>query len=110
MTPALPEDLIAVLAATDDDTTLRRLLSDLLTPAEKRAVGERWQIVKRLAAGESQRAVRDAVGVSISTVSRGSRQLQYGHGGFDLAFDTLAELGLPDPRAARDGGPRGAER
>lgn len=109
MTPALPEDLIAVLARIDDPTTLRRLLSDLLTPAEKRAMGERWQIVKRLATGESQRAVRDAVGVSISTVSRGSRQLQYGHGGFALAFDTLAALGLPDPRAERTGA-TGADR
>lgn len=108
MTPALPADLIAVLAKIDDNATLRRLLSDLLTPAEKRAVGERWQIVKRLAAGESQRAVRDALGVSISTVSRGSRQLRYGHGGFDLAFDALAAAGLPDPRVG-DAEPKDGE-
>ncbi len=98
MTPRLPDDLIAVLASLDEDPSLRLLLSDLLTPAEKKALTERWAIVKNLAAGSSQREVRDAVGVSISTVSRGARQLRYGHGGFELAFDTLAELGLGDPR------------
>ena len=97
MLPRLPDDLVAVLAALDEEG-LRLLLSDLLTPAEKKALSERWAIVKGLAGGRSQREVRDSVGVSISTVSRGARQLQYGHGGFELAFETLRELGLEDPR------------
>lgn len=99
--PHLPSDLLAVLAALQRPEDLQRFFDDLLTPAEVDSLGERWQVVKRLAAGESQRAVRDAVGVSVSTVSRGSRQLKYGHEGFALAFDTLAHLGLDDPRQER---------
>ena len=68
MLPRLPDDLVAVLAALDEEG-LRLLLSDLLTPAEKKALSERWAIVKGLAGGRSQREVRDSVGVSISTVS-----------------------------------------
>ena len=37
------------------------------------------------------REVRDAVGVSVTTVSRGSRGLKYGVGGFRIALDRLAE-------------------
>ncbi len=97
MLPRLPDDLVTALDALDGEG-LRLLLSDLLTPAEKKALGERWAIVKGLAGGQSQRDVRDAVGVSISTVSRGARQLRYGHGGFERAFDALEQLGLEDPR------------
>ena len=95
--PRLPRDLLAVLASLDDPKDLNRLLSDLFTASEIQSIRERWTIVKLLAGGESQRRVRDRVGVSVATVSRGSRQLQYGSGGFQLAFDTLAELELPHP-------------
>ena len=70
-----------------------RLLDDLLTPAEVEALGERWAIVKLLSAGHSQRKVRDEVGVSITTVSRGSRQLKYGTGGFAHALSLLNDEG-----------------
>jgi len=96
--PRLPDDLLSVLAHLDSGS-LERLCEDLLTPAEIVALGERWGIVKRLAAGESQRSVRDALGVSLATISRGSRQLRYGGGGFSLAFDALGSLGLADPRS-----------
>ena len=58
----------------------------------------RWLIVKRIAAGDRQRAVRDALGVSITTVNRGAQQYRDGCGGFDLAFDVLRRTSFPDPR------------
>lgn len=95
--PRLPRDLLAVLASLDDPKDLNRLLSDLFTASEIQSIRERWTIVKLLAGGESQRRVRDRVGVSVATVSRGSKQLQFGSGGFQLAFDALAALDLPHP-------------
>ena len=65
------------------------MLSDLLTPAEIEALSERWQIVQRLLAGQSQREVAAELGVSITTVSRGSRQLKYGVGGIETARRAL---------------------
>ena len=96
--PPLPSDLLAVLAAMDRADDLALLLRDLLTPHERESLAERWAIVKGLAAGQTQREVRDALGCSITTVSRGSKQLKYGDGGLALAFDQLGALGLPDPR------------
>ena len=70
---------------------------------ELRSLGERWAIVKALAEGRPQRAVRDEVGCSVATVSRGAKQLRYGTGGFEHAFGVLSRLGLPSPRGI-DGG------
>lgn len=90
MTPTLPEDLLEVLTGTQDIGFVRRLLADILTPSELSAVAERWEIVKRLQGGKSQRTIRDELGVSVTTISRGNRQLQYGTGGFREALDMIA--------------------
>ena len=90
-TPTLPEDLLHVLTAATDTDVARRLLHDLLTPNELVAIGERWEIVKRLDEGKSQRTIRDEIGVSVTTVSRGNRQLKYGTGGFRAALDLLKQ-------------------
>jgi Trp operon repressor len=100
--PRFPKDLLAVIAAIDEPAELAHLFADMLTPAEIESVAERWAIVKRLASGESQRDVSERLGVSVTTVSRGSRQLKYGNGGFALAFDALRRLGRTDPRASSD--------
>ncbi len=89
--PTLPQELLDVLASLHDAGEVARLLDDLLTPAEIEAFGDRWAIVRLLAAGHSQREVRDQVGVSITTVSRGSRQLKYGTGGFQHALALLQD-------------------
>lgn len=90
MAPELPRDLIDVLSSLTRDEDLNRVLTDLLTPSEVESIAERWEIVKRLDAGQPQRDVRDALGVSVTTVSRGSRALKYGVGGFRLALDRLS--------------------
>ncbi|MBN8614907.1 MAG: helix-turn-helix domain-containing protein [Deltaproteobacteria bacterium] len=83
--PSLVE-LAAVLARLDEPQAIERFLKDLLTPAEIQAVTERWAIVRMLAAGMTQREVALALDVSVTTVTRGNRQLQHGEGGFAHAL------------------------
>jgi TrpR family trp operon transcriptional repressor len=89
MSPTLPPDLLHVLTTTTDADIVRRLLYDILTPHELAAICERWEIVKRLEEGKSQRTIRDEIGVSVTTISRGNRQLKYGSGGFRDAIALL---------------------
>lgn len=96
MAPTLSPELLTLLTSVDDPDVMRNVLFDLLTPREVEAIGERWEIVKRLDAGMSQRAIRDEVGASVTTVSRGNRQLKYGHGGFRVLLDALST----DPAAS----------
>jgi TrpR-related protein YerC/YecD len=100
--PQLPEDLLDVLGSLSEPSDVADLLHDLLTFHEIESLSERWAIVKMLSAGRSQRAVRDAVGASVTTVGRGSKALKYGYGGFEKAFDALVSLGHPDPRKGED--------
>ena len=84
--PRLPDELVGALADLTEPAAVAALLEDLLTPNETEALGERWQIVKRLRAGATQREVAAELGVSVTTVSRGARQLKYGTGGFEVAL------------------------
>jgi TrpR family trp operon transcriptional repressor len=61
---------------------LRELLSDLLSPAEYKDLAVRWQIVKQLQKGLPQRDIAKNLKVSISTVTRGSREMMNKNGGF----------------------------
>lgn len=63
---------------------VKQFLDDLLTPAELKTVIERWEIIKRLAAGKSQRQVRDELKTGIMTVTRGAAALKKGSGGFAM--------------------------
>lgn len=85
-TPRLPDDLVGALVELTEPAAVAALLEDLLTPGEIEALSERWQIVKRLRAGATQREVAAELGVSVTTVSRGARQLKYGTGGFEVAL------------------------
>jgi TrpR family trp operon transcriptional repressor len=81
MNPHL-QDLYRLFAAVDSPKEAARLLDDILTPQELASLAERWQLIQKLDAGVPQRDIAEELGVSISKITRGSRMLQYGKGGF----------------------------
>jgi TrpR family trp operon transcriptional repressor len=68
--------------ASKSQTLLHEFLFDLLSPAEYKDLAVRWQIVKQLQKGLSQRDIAKNLKVSISTVTRGSREMLNKKGGF----------------------------
>jgi TrpR family trp operon transcriptional repressor len=76
------QDLYNVFAAVNSPKEAKVLLEDILTPSELESMVMRWQIVKGLHKGETQRNLAKRLGISISKITRGSRMLQYGSGGF----------------------------
>lgn len=74
-------ELAKVVADIDNTTDAKNFLSNILTPQELDEVVLRLQIFKRLMAKVPQREIATELGVSISTVTRGSRELQYGKPG-----------------------------
>lgn len=66
-----------------------KFLIDILTPQELDDLVERWLIVRSLLLKKTQREVRDLLGIAISTVTRGARQIRYGTGGFQLLMKRL---------------------
>lgn len=68
--------------AGKEQGAMKKILVDLLTPSEMNKVAVRWQIIKRLAKGESHRAIAMDLHIGIATVLRGSKALEGGAGGF----------------------------
>lgn len=86
------EELCAVLANLHASDEIHAFLIDLTTPAELRALAERWKIAQLLhSGGHSYREIAAIAGASTTTVARVARFLQHEpHGGYRLALDKAA--------------------
>jgi len=71
-------ELAELIAGIKDTKVALNFLQNILTPQELEEISSRLQIFKMLHKGTSQRVIAEKLGVSIGTVSRGSRELQYG--------------------------------
>jgi TrpR-related protein YerC/YecD len=85
----LPEALARI--ETEEDA--KAFLVDLCTPAELRALGERWHVAQILEAGElSYREINAQTGVSTTTIGRVARFLrEEPHGGYRVILDGLKD-------------------
>jgi len=77
-------ELDAALARLDDPKAVKAFLTDLCTPAELRAMTERWQVAQILDEGQkSYRDIQAETGVSTTTIGRVARFLRdEPHGGY----------------------------
>lgn len=75
-------ELSHVLVQIKDTVTAEAFLRNILTPGELDEISKRLQIVKLLLKNVPQREVAKKLGVSMGTVSRGSREIKYGENGF----------------------------
>lgn len=76
------KDLYPLFISVKTEKEAKMLLEDILTPQELESVAERWQLVQELHKGTPQRDIAKKLKISISKITRGSRALQYGSGGF----------------------------
>ncbi|MHC1769951.1 MAG: Trp family transcriptional regulator [Verrucomicrobiia bacterium] len=71
-------DIARVLAEMRDPKAVERLLRELLTKTEEERLSLRWDIVRLLSEGKSQRKIAQELGVSLCKITRGARQLKKG--------------------------------
>ena len=83
------EDLYTVFLSLETPQEAEQFFTDIFTPQELETLTERWQLVCQLKEGIPQRQIAQNLGVAIATISRGSRQLQYGSGGFDVLYKKM---------------------
>ncbi|MFH0851754.1 MAG: Trp family transcriptional regulator [Candidatus Peregrinibacteria bacterium] len=83
------KELCELFATIQTPKEADMLLKDILTPQEIESIVERWQLIRQLASGKPQRDVARDLKVSISKITRGSRVLQYGTGGFLHFLDKM---------------------
>jgi len=78
----MKKEIFDIFTKLESAKEAEKFLKDILTDKELEEVSKRWELIKGLYEGKSQRKVKEEVGVSIATVTRGSQMLQHGSGGF----------------------------
>jgi len=69
-------EIAGVLAEIEDDKLIERFLKSILTRSEISEIELRWELVKLLHGGMSQRKISEKLGVSLCKITRGSRELK----------------------------------
>lgn len=89
MTDPVSKELCAALAAVNTPEAMHAVLVDLCTPAELRALSERWRVAQMLFEGKkSYREISAETGVSTTTIGRVSRFLKdEPYGGYRLLLE-----------------------
>lgn len=82
--PKYGKELEKVLLKIRSSKLLHELLIDLTSPGEYKELAVRWQIVKMLKKGLPHRTISKKLGVSVATITRGSREMSNKKGGFQL--------------------------
>ena len=69
----------------------KKFFDDLCSISELMAMEQRFQVATCLSAGMIYNDILAETGASSATISRVNRSLQYGSGGYDIAFSHLRE-------------------
>ncbi len=70
------KELSELLGKIDDPKLIEKFLTRLFTPREVMDVASRWELVKLLDQGLSQRRISAQLGISLCKITRGSRELK----------------------------------
>jgi TrpR family trp operon transcriptional repressor len=69
-------ELTSLLAKTENRQEIENFFKSILTPKELHDIGLRWELVKRLDQGETQRSIARDLHISLCKITRGSRELK----------------------------------
>ena len=85
----LVENLLAVLTTMNNKDEVYDFLLDLCTVREIAEMSQRLEVARLLADGQSYVYVQEVTGASATTISRVSKCLNYGSGGYERALSII---------------------
>jgi TrpR family trp operon transcriptional repressor len=85
------KEISSVLAATDDADLIEAFLRSILTRNEIDEISSRWELVKLLHSGITQRKIAERLGLSLCKITRGSRELKKAHSPFKVMIERYRE-------------------
>lgn len=85
------ENLFQAIAAIQSPEQCRAFLEDLCTIKELQDMAQRFDTAILLSEGKNYQEIAAQVGISTATISRVSRCLNYGSGGYRMAIENMAE-------------------
>ena len=69
-------EISSVLASTENPELINGFLLSILTPMEAQNIASRWELVKLMDRGVSQRKIAERLGISLCKITRGSKELK----------------------------------
>lgn len=85
----LVDNLLKVFASLGSEDDVYTFLQDLCTVREISDMSQRLEVARLLARGQSYVFVQEATGASATTISRVSKCLNYGSGGYERALSII---------------------
>ncbi len=70
------DDIVKVFSSITNTRQMNAFFDEIFTPAERRDLELRWQSVKMLHKGVTQRKISEQLGISLCKITRGSKVLQ----------------------------------
>lgn len=86
------EEISQALAHTYDAFLIEEFLLSILTPSEVENIAARWELVKLLDQGMSQRRIAEHLGLSLCKITRGSRELKKEDSAFGKMIQTYRQF------------------
>ena len=72
------DEIADTMARIGNPALIRGFLESILTESEVEEISGRWELVKRLHQGRSQRSIARELGMSLCKITRGSKVLKAG--------------------------------
>jgi TrpR family transcriptional regulator, trp operon repressor len=91
------KEISSVLAITPEGDKIEAFLKSILTKNEIDEISGRWELVKLLHDGMSQRKIADRLSVSLCKITRGSRELKKPHSSFKAMIEKYKEIAEKKP-------------
>jgi len=88
------KEIARVLAETKDEDIIENFLVSILTKKELDEISSRWELVKLLNIGLSQRKISEKLGLSLCKITRGSKELKKKYSAFKHminAYDKISK-------------------
>jgi TrpR family trp operon transcriptional repressor len=85
------DQIAGILAKIEDRKLIREFLICILTQYEIKEIAGRWELVKLLHNGMSQRRIAERLGMSLCKITRGSKELKKRDSAFRTVLDSYVE-------------------
>ena len=86
------DEILNLLASTDDLDLIRDFFGCLFTPAELEDIAKRWLLVKEIDKGTTQREIAKMFSMRLCKITRGSKELKKENSAFRKMMDRAASL------------------
>ncbi|MBQ1772261.1 MAG: TrpR YerC/YecD [Clostridia bacterium] len=84
-------NLYRAITMIENEDEMEAFLTDLCTIKELQDMAQRLSAAKMLKNGENYLNIASEIGISTATISRVSKALNYGTGGYDMVLEKLKE-------------------